>query len=147
MINNDKGQVSIEFILIVGAVLTMVIVGIPIILKNAEMNRGLAAARDGATYAVGMVGMGFSEDGSGEAGVMKITEIELVSMAPFDEKERFVLIIRVDAPDELATINNRNIIRQQSRSFINNAFTGEYDNTFLWVYGDYYGFLPTVVFE
>ncbi len=49
MKGDDKGQVSIEFVLVVGAVLTMVIVAIPLILKNAEMNKALSAARDGAT--------------------------------------------------------------------------------------------------
>ena len=62
---SERGQTSTELMLIVGAILLIVISIYPSIKTESEMNRGITAARDGATYSVNMIGMGFSESGSG----------------------------------------------------------------------------------
>jgi hypothetical protein len=145
MKNEEKGQISIELILVVGAILTMVVVAIPMILKSAEMNRGLTAARDGATKAIALRGMGYSEGEGNEAGVMKMTEITVVSLGPFDDNELLVLLIRISAPSEMQTDDNLFLIRAESSSFINHALNGEYDRNWGFVDGSYYTFLPTVI--
>jgi Flp pilus assembly pilin Flp len=90
----ERGQASIEFILVVGAILVMVVAGIPIIQKNAEMNRGLTAARDGATKGAAMRGLGYAGDGvtPQPSGAIKILNITPEYQGPSGDLEHYKLI-------------------------------------------------------
>lgn len=44
---NERGQISVEYILIVGLLLAMILVVYPYALRENELNKAVAAARDG----------------------------------------------------------------------------------------------------
>lgn len=46
---NNRAQISVEYILIVGLLLAMILVVYPYALRENELNKAVAAARDGAT--------------------------------------------------------------------------------------------------
>lgn len=56
----QSGQTSIELILVVGAIFLIVISTLPYIGDANKMNNGIAAARDGATFAQTMLNMGYA---------------------------------------------------------------------------------------
>lgn len=62
---SERGQTSIELILVVGAVILITISVYPAIKSQTELNKGVTTARDGATYAANMMGLGFTKSGSG----------------------------------------------------------------------------------
>lgn len=150
---DEHGQISIEFILILGAVLTMAIVVIPMVLKSAEMNRGVTAARDGATKGAAMRGLGFSSGSGNVAGVVKIINITTIYLGNTSTGlDRYQLKFYISAPSNMIdnpTCVSSSIggtIRRQATSSMNYAFTGEYSNNFAAVNGSYYSFTTSCEF-
>ncbi|HDH27625.1 MAG TPA: class III signal peptide-containing protein [Euryarchaeota archaeon] len=138
---DEQGQISIEFILILGAVLTMAIVAIPMVLKSAEMNRGVTAARDGATKGAAMRGLGFSATTDHKTGVVKI--INLTSEyngTSATGLEKYRLRFYVKMSDGLDKSSVCTSIRQAASSNLNYAFAGKYTTSFAAVDGSYYSF-------
>ncbi len=154
MIEDDKGQISIEFILIVGAVLTMVIVGIPIILKNAEMNRGLSAARDGATFGAGMRGMGYAGENvdNQPSGVVKIINITLENQGKISGLDWYRLRFYVSAPNDMidnptcVSSSVGSTITNQALRYVHYSFNGEWLSLVSRVNGSYYSFTAACTF-
>jgi Class III signal peptide len=142
MKSDEGGQISIEFILIVGAVLTMTVVAIPMVLKNAEMNRGLAAARDGATFGAGMRGLGFSYAGGNVAGKVKILNLTPIfkDSTSYPGTDWYLLRFYVSIPDALPSSSVCGTIATQARSNLRYAFTGDYGTSTSAVNGSYYSF-------
>ncbi len=128
MKSDEEGQISIEFLLIVGAVLTMTVVAIPMVLKNAEMNRGLIAARDGATFGAGMRGLGFA-GGSVDAqpsGVVKIEKLNYTVADVTDAPDNVTINIYARIPSNMDSSTICSSIRTQSQRNIAYAFTGQW---------------------
>ena len=138
--DGEKGQISIEFILILGAVLTMAIVVIPMVLKSAEMNRGVTAARDGATKGAAMRGLGFSSGSGNVAGVVKIINITPMYLGTSGDLDRYRFRFYVSIPDDLPGLSVCGTIATQARSNLRYAFTGEYGTSGSAVNGSYYSF-------
>ncbi len=59
----ERGQTSIEFLIILSAFLVMALAVLPFVIRNAELSKGVAAARDGATYGIGMLNLGYKPPG------------------------------------------------------------------------------------
>ncbi len=152
MKGDDKGQVSIEFVLVVGAVLTMVIVAIPLILKNAEMNKALSAARDGATMGAGMRGLGYSSSGGNEPGVVKIINMTPEYQNKVGELDWYRLRFYLSVPSEMIddpTCTQSSIgstVTNQAMRYTHYAFNGEWLNLVSRVNGSYYSFTASCVF-
>jgi uncharacterized protein (UPF0333 family) len=146
MIEDNKGQISIEFLLVVGAILTMVVVATPIILKNAEMNRGLTAARDGATKAAAMRGLGFSSNGGNAAGVVKIIRIETNITVIEGAPDTVSLGIYAKIPSNLDSTSVCDTIETQAQRYVAYAFTGQWPVgevvPIADITGSYYSFTP-----
>ncbi|MDI6654881.1 MAG: hypothetical protein QME59_03235 [Candidatus Hydrothermarchaeota archaeon] len=119
----------------------MILVVFPYALKQNELNKALAAARDGATYGASLRGMGFRGENVKEIpqGVVKIEEIKLVEMSDKlteEEKTRvgawYQIRFQVSIPDYMkdkATCSGSSIgmtIRKRSISYINYAFYGDW---------------------
>lgn len=65
MLRKDKAQTSIEFILITGAFVLIGVMLMPYILREFELSKAVAAARDGAEFAISMRGMGYDTPSGG----------------------------------------------------------------------------------
>jgi hypothetical protein len=128
MIKDNEGQVAIEFILVVGAILTMVVVAAPMILKNAEMNRGLSAARDGATKAAAMRGLGYAGQGVDmqPAGVVKINNLTYSVVEIADAQDNVTITISAKIPNSMDGSKICSSIRTQAQRYIAYAFTGDW---------------------
>ena len=137
---DERGQISIEFILILGAVLTMAIVVIPMVLKSAEMNRGVTAARDGATKGAAMRGLGFSSGSGNVAGVVKIINMTPIFQdnSTYPDTDWYLLRFYVSIPDNMPSSSVCGTIAAQARSNLRNAFTGAYNTSGAAVNGSYY---------
>lgn len=136
----EKGQVAMEYILVVGAVLIMALAGMPMILKNAEMNKAMGAARDGATKAAAMRGMGFSTTGGNEAGNVKIWNLTSEFNSSVGSKQRYLIRLYVDIPSNLPSASVCNVIRRQALSHINYSFYGGWSDNLGDIEGSYYIF-------
>lgn len=137
--NARRGQIAMEFILIVGLVMVIVIAAAPVLQKQNELNKALAAARDGAVFAASMRGMGYEGEGVTEApgGVVKIERLELVDKSgelTAEEKKmvqtwyqiRFQVSMQ-DYMKESGTCTQTTIggtIKNQALRYINYAFSG-----------------------
>ncbi len=145
MMRDDKGQVSIELILVVGAILTMVLVVIPMVLKNAEMNKGLTAARDGATKGAAMRGMGYSSDGGNPSGTVKLINMTPIFNSTVGGKERYLLRFYVDIPSNMDSTSVCGTIRRQALSHLSYSFYGAWSTSFSDVIGSYYIFQASCI--
>ncbi len=118
----------------------MTLVGIPFILKNAEMNRGLSAARDGATKGAAVRGLGFSSSGGNEAGQIKIINMTVSYNSTVGDKDRYTLRFFVSIPDEIDSTSACNTIKRQALSHINKSLYGGWSSSFSDIEGSYYIF-------
>lgn len=101
MLREQKGQVSIEFIIFVGAIIVMVIAVFPFVSRANELSKAHAAARDGATFAAGMRGLGYHATGVNEVkpGVVKVTQVEMVKVGKSGNRTHYQFNIHISAPD------------------------------------------------
>ncbi|MFQ6136400.1 MAG: class III signal peptide-containing protein, partial [Candidatus Hydrothermarchaeales archaeon] len=141
-----RGQVSIEFILIVAAILVIVITVLPFISRSAELNKGIAAARDGAQFGAAMRGMGYSSEGGNPTGVIKIDRVEYTIIDNPSGLDNVSISIYVRGPTELNTNSVRGTIRTEAQRYVAYAMTGEWPSgatvTRASRTGSYYIFAP-----
>jgi len=140
MIEESRGQISIEFILLVGAILTMVLVAIPMALKNAEMNKALTAARDGAVKAAALRGLGYSYKGGNATGVVRVLNLTAVYRGEVGNKDWYLLRFYVSVPSGLDASSVCTSIQRQATSHLKYAFEGQWASTMQRVNGSYYSF-------
>ena len=129
---NEKAQISIEMVLITGAIMIMAISVYPFILQQSELNKATAAARDGATFGAAMRGMGYSYNGGNEAGTVKIQNLTFENQGPFGDRTWYRIRFYVHSPEYLkdnpSCSNSKigsSIITQGLRS-VHFAFNGEW---------------------
>jgi len=65
----EKAQTSIEFVLITGAFIVIAITVMPLIFREFELSKAVAASRDGAEFAIAMRGMGYDSPTGSVTGV------------------------------------------------------------------------------
>lgn len=96
-----SGQISIEFIILVGAIMVMVVAVFPFITRANELSKAHAAARDGATFAAGMRGMGYRGSDVNEVapGVVKITKVEMVKVGISGNRTHYRFNFHISAPN------------------------------------------------
>jgi type II secretory pathway pseudopilin PulG len=127
-------QIAVEFILIVGIVLLIVVAVTPTIMKQQELNKALSAARDGAAFGSSMRGMGFAGEGVNELpeGIVKIERIALEEQPPEDGKTWYRIRFYISAPNYMkdnSVCSSSSIgmtVRKRSVSYINYAFYGSW---------------------
>lgn len=142
---HNRAQISIEYILIVGLLLSMILIVYPYALKENELNKALAAARDGATYVIALKGLGYRYTGmETPAGVMKIDRLELIPQGTLPNgKEDYLIRVHILAPSYIAENYGASIgtsVRQYARSYIYYAFYGTYAPSTSDVETNYYNF-------
>jgi hypothetical protein len=154
---NERGQVSIEFIIVAGAVLLVAISIYPFAMQQQELNKAVAAARDGASYGAGLRGMGFTPEGGGSlpGGVIKIERMEVnrTGVMIGDLKE-YQITFFVYAPTNMrggtdcGAAGNElgGTIINQSLSYIHRAFYGTWNATIPIVNTSYSSFSVTCNF-
>ncbi|NOZ77206.1 MAG: class III signal peptide-containing protein [Euryarchaeota archaeon] len=129
---DKRGQVSVELILVTGLILVMAITTYPYILKQQEMNKAVAAAREGATAGAALRGMGFSTTGGNEMGIVRLEDMTLTKTNTSGERDVYEITFYLSAPDSLKTNSNcwmtsvGNTVRMQARRHIYYAFTGQW---------------------
>lgn len=148
-----NAQVAIEFIIIVGIVLLIVVAVTPTILKQQELNKAVSAARDGAAFGASMRGMGYytsniQPENRNPQGIVKIKEIipNSQGIEASTGKEKYQIRIRAVSPNYLSENYKSTIessIENYARSYVNYAFTGVYQGGFNPVYTSYYRFTFT----
>jgi type II secretory pathway pseudopilin PulG len=141
-------QIAIEFILIVGIVLLIVVAVTPTIIKQQELNKAVSAARDGATFGASMRGMGFHGDvNEAPEGIVKIEKLLLEEQPPEDGKTWYQIRFQVSMPEymkESSTCTQTTVgstITNQALRYINYTFTGTWQSgTVSKVYTDRFKF-------
>jgi len=132
---SERAQTSLEFVIIVGIFLVMIVSIYPFILRENELNKAVAAARDGASYAVGMRGMGFGHDGANlpnYTGVIKIVNLTLEDLGtdPSGRKcyrIRFYLSVPEYMKESSCSSSSVGMsVRRQAVRFIYRAFYGNW---------------------
>jgi hypothetical protein len=98
---NQRGQASVELVLLAGVFLVIVILVFPTILKQQDMNKAVAAAREGATAGAAIRGLGFSSNGGNEEGMVRIEDITLNKTGTIGDLEQYQIKFYVSAPDYL----------------------------------------------
>ena len=145
----NRGQIAVEFVLIVGLVTLIVVSAYPVLHKQMELNKALAAARDGAVYGASYRGLsyytsGISPPNRNPRGVIKVTSVTLIPRGVEEETGKEMYQIRINAvmPPYLSAYENslEASIRSYARSYVYNAFHGKYQGGFSPVYTTYYRF-------
>jgi hypothetical protein len=130
MKREEKGQISLELVLLTGFLLLLVVITIPALLKTNELNRGLAAARDGASYGATLRGMGFVGEGVGpnDEGVIRIENLtyQVSSDSGLDGRDSVEIWIHVRGPSHLNTASVRSTIRTQTRRYVAHVLHGDW---------------------
>jgi len=136
---NERGQVSIEFIIVAGAVLLVAISIYPFAMQQQELNKAVAAARDGASYGAGLRGMGFTPEGGGSlpGGVVKIERMDVNRTGMAGDLKEYNINFSVYAPANMrggtdcSAPGNElgGTIINQSLSYIHRAFYGTWNAT------------------
>ena len=134
---NERGQVSIEFIIVAGAILLISISIYPLALQQQELNKAVTAARDGASYGASLRGMGFTPEGKGSlpGGTVKIERMTVNKTgAMIGDLEEYQITFFVYAPVNMQGGGNcgaagnelGSTIINQSLSSIYRAFYGNW---------------------
>jgi len=142
---SESGQTSIELILLVGAVILITISIYPAIKSQTELNKGVTAARDGATYAANMMGLGFTKSGSGITQANKT--IKIVGLTYSIGATNGLTPVSISI--EVQGTNNEAVgqeIAAHSLKFIYKAFNGDYSITDPYVDSESYHFTVTHTF-
>ncbi len=141
--SRDKGQAAIEFIFVLGAMVLIIFYAFPFVSRHAELNKGIAAVRDGAQFGASMRGMGFtSSEIKNSPGVIKIDRIEYYITENQNELDNVTITIYVRGPPELKTTSVIGTIRSEAQRFTAKAISGEYTNFKSDRTGEYYRFYP-----
>ncbi len=133
MPNSDRGQVSLEFVLLVGLAVIVSIMVFPFITKQNELNKALAAARDGAVFGASARGIGFAGQGVNviPEGTIRIDELRLAGQGKLGNLDWYKIEIRVRAPGYIKNNTQHRTsaggtIAGQSLRYIYYAFNGEW---------------------
>ncbi len=129
----EKGQVSLEFVMLVGFAIIVSIIAFPFIAKQNELNKAVAAARDGAVFGASARGVGFGGEGvtTIPQGTIKIDELRLSYQSKLGNLDWYKIEIRVKTPDYIK--NNTQYsssvdgtVTNQSLRYVYYAFNGEW---------------------
>ncbi len=137
---NERGQVSIEFILVAGAVLLIAVSMYPFAMQQQELNKAVSAAREGASYGAGLRGMGFTPQGGASlpGGMVKIEGMVVNKTGTVTgDLEEYQITFFVYAPEymqgngDCSSAGNElgSTIINQSLSYIHRAFYGNWSAT------------------
>lgn len=136
---NNKSQVAVEYMLVVGIFVLMVVTTLPYITKQNELNKALAAVRDGATYGAAMRSLGYKALNAEPVpeGVVKISQVEMVRTGVRNGKEAYGFVIHILAPDSVKANSSYRLrlgstIRTQAYRQLYYVFNGEYPPSFRW---------------
>jgi len=131
MSQRRRAQVSVEFIILVGLMLLIAVSLLPHITKQNELNKAVAAARDGATYGAGIRGLGFTSGNDAPEGKIRINNIEIVDEGECGDLHCYSFKIHILAPAYIkSNLNYSTTVGQtiltQSKYSLYYAFNGEY---------------------
>lgn len=151
----EKAQTTVEFILIVGAFVLISVILMPKILSNLELNKAISAARDGAEFAIAMIGMGYSTpsgtlgSSSGIIGTIKIKNITLIEKGACSgnvNKKWYQIKFYVYIPSHMsdAKQNITTTIRNYAGGNLYRAFYGSYKSTLNKIETERYCFTTSV---
>ena len=132
-LGDPRGQISIEFIILVGAIMVMVVAVFPFITRANELSKAHAAARDGATFAAGMRGMGYRgvDVEPAPEGVIKVLRVDMVKVGNYSSLEWYRFDILLSAPgyiSENTAFTSRicSTVRSQALRHVHYAFYGSW---------------------
>ncbi len=86
---DKKAQAGIELLIFVGVFLILSITLVPYVLKNNELNIALTCARDGATYGLHVLKLGYSENETVYKYHVKIDKILILDKGKEDNKKKY----------------------------------------------------------
>ncbi|WP_457555225.1 hypothetical protein [Candidatus Pyrohabitans sp.] len=128
-----RGQISIEFLILIGAIMVMVVAVFPFILSTAELSKAHAAARDGATFAAGMRGLGYrgADVDPVPEGAIRVLRVDMVEAGNYNNLTWYRFDITANAPEYISTNTSYTssicgTIRTQVLRHVYYAFYGEW---------------------
>ncbi len=138
----ERGQTSIEIALVTGMIFIIFISAFPYVTEMNMMNKGVSAARDGATFAQTMLNMGYSY--TTEWGdVVELSRGERVHVDDIsystqtedlgngETLQRVFIVVTVSGTSDWDTANR---IADHSLQYIYYSFNGEWsDESIAWV--------------
>ncbi len=136
VMKEQRGQTSIELVILTGVIIVIVFSIFPTILREMELNKALAAARDGAEFAISMRGMGYDTPSGNVKGIppgaMKIANITLAPptyACDNTNKTGYQMRLYILVPSYINSTQWDSIeltARQYARGYLYKAFYGEY---------------------
>lgn len=124
----QRGQTSIEIAFVTGAIFIIVVSAMPYITDANMVNKGVSAARDGATFAQTMLNMGYSKGTSLPQGVeVKVEDISYsvdTTTEPGTKIVSITLTISGTTDDDVATE-----IKNQAANYIFYAYNAQWNTS------------------
>ncbi len=133
-VSDDKAQAAMELMVFVALMLVLSLTAYPYVLKNNELNTVLSCARDGATYGLHVLKLGYnlsdkqnlirySED-------LKLDRIEMYPTGTVDGKKEYKVRAVITGCENLNLSEKQSlysILRNFMRSYVNYCINGEYE--------------------
>ncbi|MEE8401553.1 MAG: class III signal peptide-containing protein [Candidatus Hydrothermarchaeaceae archaeon] len=126
---NRRGQVSIEMALVTGAILLIVISVIPYITTENTLNKGVSAARNGATFGKTMLNMGYTAGGASLSGGERVAIADIdysVDKTSTPGTKIVNIVFTISGTSNTAAADE--IVNQAANS-VHYAFTGTYNTS------------------
>ena len=123
----QRGQTSIEIALVTGVIFIIVISTLPYITDANMVNKGVSAARDGATFSQTMLNMGYS---SGDISLPRGERVHVDDISYTEETSGSIKIVRITltisgtTDDDVATE-----IKSQAGNYINYAYNAQWNTS------------------
>jgi hypothetical protein len=123
----QSGQTSIEIAFVTGAIFLIVISALPYITDANMMNKGVTAARDGATFSQTMLNMGYS---TGDISLPRGERVHVDDISYTEETSGSIKIVRIKLT--ISGTNDNDVateITSQAGNYIHYAFNAQWNTS------------------
>jgi hypothetical protein len=140
----EKGQASLELIIITGVIILIVISILPFVTQQNTLNKAVVAARDGGTYAISMLNMGyttsFNESISYPTDRWRLTDIDITFDGKVDNVKNYNISLYIDTGEDdppSSTSGTGQFLGAIATNYIFYAFNADWTtvNSSLWTNG------------
>ncbi len=149
---DKKAQAGIELLIFVGVFLILSITLVPYVLKNNELNIALTCARDGATYGLHVLKLGYNV--SNEQSLAKYSEnlkldkVEILYIGKSEEKRKYRIKAIISGCDNLNSSEKSSLyalLRNFMKSYVSYCVSEKYSGGFSNVETEYHIFTFSAV--
>ncbi len=125
---DKKAQAGIELLIFIAVFLILSLTVFPYVIKNNEINIALTCARDGATYGLHVLKLGYSKNETVYRYTVKMERIELINKGTENNKKKYQIRALLFADEKVNCSFLRAELQHYMGSFVADCLGVEYKN-------------------